>query len=381
MLLQQPVYAGGEGSGCDESVAESHGTTCGPKKQGWSPAKEKENYLKSLENPFATKKILGIWKYNSSHGQMYKAMMSGDWHKPEDLAKYIAGKGTVKDYLGGIGRSGKRLDLWTIQTNKSTGEVRLVMKNMGNAAKGQVEITDQQQHAALVAVSTLMSNKGLDTSISSQVFKQFTKDAGLDTLADVSSMVKDWTGSATTTGGSWLRKIASDYYGRPWNSEYSGKQQYGGDSIKDKVTDPKIQAQVLAVKGLATAYAQADGTPYVYRGTGVTQEQMQAIVEAKKSGIESVSVPINSLASYSTTLSKADDFGSGIVMRREVNPEDVWFCNKAMAHLFSGHQHENEWIMGTKDTSIKVKTSDVWIPSKESKPPWEAEKERKVNIR
>lgn len=386
MRLSVPeILAGGDGSGCNEEVAESHGTSCGPKKtkeekEAAKQAKEiaktekqKTNFAKYQQGLIGEKRLLGIWKNTSGEAILYKAMMAGDSHKLSDLKILLGEKKTsVTQYLKYVGNAGRRLDLWKVELNKYAGTARLVMKKAEHAAVGQVDITDKQQHAALTAVSKLISNQGLDTSFSKNVMDQFMKDAGLSTLKDVSGMVKSWTSSATTEGGTWLRKIASDYYGRPWSSEYSGKDSGANYYAKGPV-DKDIQSQTLALKALASAYAQADGTAFVYRGTGVSSEQMKAIVQAKQQESEYAHIPVNALSSWSTNLNKADNFGSGVVIRREVIPEDVWFANKAMAHLFSSHQHENEWIMGSKDVALKVKVSDIWIPTKESKPPWETE--------
>ena len=203
-----------------------------PKKKysTWSPAKEKEKVAKYLANPDVAKKVLGVWKYDSNHAKLYKALMAGDWHKVDDLKNLISKPNKAGDIVAGIGRTGKRSDLFSLEWKSGKSEVRLLMKDFGNAAKGQVDITDQQQHAALTAVSKLITNTGLSSSFSEQVLQQFANDAGISSkaLSNVTSMVSSWVGWPTGSSATELRKIASDYYGRPWNSEYSGKSDAQG---------------------------------------------------------------------------------------------------------------------------------------------------------
>jgi hypothetical protein len=340
------------------------------KEEKWTEKANKEKLAieKHKAGLSSEKKLMGLWQYTSGKSTVYKAIMAGDWHKISELQSLLGDKGTTaKQYLKWIDNSGTRTGLWNVEYDKHAGTARLVQKDFGNAAKGQIEITDQQQHAALTAVSKLITNTGLDTSFSLKIMDQFMKDAGLSSLDKVSSAVKSWTGSSTSQGGTWLRKIASDYYGRPFSSEYSGKDS-GAQYVQGKSVDPGMHEQVLAVKALATAFAQADGTQYVYRSIGVNSNVMAAVKLAKTNGEEYVNIPMNALSSWSTKDSIS--FGGDLTLRREVNPDDVWFCNKAMAHLFSDHQNEQEWIMGSKETSLKIKTADVWIKGNESQAPW-----------
>src|SRR5258708_3731284 len=151
------LYAGGEGSGCNEETAEAHGTSCGPKKSKEQKeiekaAKQKEAFEKYQQGLLGEKKLLGIWRNTSGEAILYKAMMSGDWHKISELKTLLGDKKTsVTSYLKWVGNAGRRLDQWKVEISKSSGEARLIQKNFGNAAKGQVEITSQQQHAALTA--------------------------------------------------------------------------------------------------------------------------------------------------------------------------------------------------------------------------------------
>jgi len=187
-IVQQQEGEGSKGddSDCTEQVAESHETSCGLEEQGWSPTKERENYDKYLNavktDPDSATKLLGLWKYDSNIGKVYEAIMVGDWHALESLQRqHVTGKLTVSDYLGSIRRTGKRLDLWTMEFRNSKSEVRLLMKKCGDVAtaidgngddtdedaaeRGAVSeealIAESQQHGTLPLLNICREVKGL----------------------------------------------------------------------------------------------------------------------------------------------------------------------------------------------------------------------------
>lgn len=340
------LYFGGEGSGCVPEVAESHGTFCGPAKKGPSV-----NKLTHFGKP-GSKKIMGLFVASGAMGNLYKTLLSGEWHKVSDLELNLKAQGLeadVKNRLSGLGRIGKRLGPsgWEIQFNKYDGTVRMfTQKDVG--VKG--EITDQVQKAALMAVQQLIGKSGLDNYISKQVWQSFMKGAGFSDLSRMESALDSWSGSANGTKALYWRKVAADFYGRSWKDEYTHQPEPSGFDYSS------LQKQALAVKTLAGQYTKTSGLQYVYRGiTGSTADNVATAISQGKVA----DVPLNSLSSWSTSMEKARGFGP-VVLRRAVNPDDVWATSQAMGHLFS-FKSEKEVVMGSKTPTLKFTPDDVHV--------------------
>jgi hypothetical protein len=364
-ISELSLYFGGEGSGCDEAVAESHGTSCGPAiKKGWTKEKEKENYDKYLQGLASGKKMLGMWNYGSDRAKLYRELMTGNVKKFDELKPLLKANANLKAHLLGMGRTGKRLDLWKVQITSDS--VRLIMNKAHDQAKGQEGITDKVQHAALVAVQKLINNDGINPSFSKQVLDDFLKDAGLKNVDYVKSSVGNWTGSAQSKNAHYLKKVAADYYGRDYSKEYMTNKD-AQDPSKFKYNELKEQA--LAVKALSTEYIKAAGIGYMYRGLHGTVAS--EIAEKINKGIPA-EVPVNSLTGVTSNKSTASNFGgyggSGVVIRIKINPEDVWVAHDALMHMFSGYQGEKETIIGFKEHSITLTPEDVY--TKQNKVAW-----------
>lgn len=300
--LRRRFEAGGEGSGCNEEVAESHGTSCGPKPKGKKPyEKMKEKFEKYQSGQSRSKFAVlgGIWPGGSAPVQIYKKMITGEWLSTSQIiqsldqsvlekwakmqvaesAKGTGAWGIVDRTLSGIrrvGKAGQMFGQWTMdeRTNPTTNEkeYRLAMNKANDQAKGQAGITDAQQQAALQAVQKLIGGQGLDHSISSQVLKEFATQLGLGDMKYISGAMSTWIGTPTGERAMFLKRVASDYYGRDWSKEWKGggggKYGYGDDTSKFKYDD--LRKEALAVKALSTEYVKAAGIQYLYRETGKT---------------------------------------------------------------------------------------------------------------
>jgi hypothetical protein len=413
------LQAGGPGSGCDEDVAESHGTSCGPKKsENDKPMPQVFNYgykdpntettTKSKKKPYEkmqekfekytsgqskskTAILGGIWPGGTAPVYIYKAMITGDWFSTaklvETMDKSVLEKWTKKQaaeeskggkawgiqdrILSGIRRvekAGQMFGQWKMeqQYNPTTGvkEYRLVMNLVHDQAKGQEGITPQLQHESLTVIQKLISNTGLDNTVSKEAMGEYLKSVGLKNVDLLASCVSSWTGDPDGSQAQMLKRIAADYYGNDWDKEWkdSNKNTPANDPALFKYQELKQQA--MAIKALSNEYVKASGMQYLYRGMYLTSDKMAEIKQAYKEG-KLIPIPLNSATGFSKSVSTANSFGNSFIVRTKVNPEDVWVASGALPHMF-GHyaKGEKEYIVGSKSNTVAYfAPEDVWIKS------------------
>lgn len=389
--LRGRLSFGGEGSGCDEAVAESHGTSCGPKSKAKPYEKMKQKFEQYQTGQSKSKIAIlgGIWPGGTAPVHIYKTMITGDWFSPakllETMNKSVLEKWAAKSTKEGewsveqralsgirrVGKAGQMFGQWSIaeRTNPDTNqkEYRLVMNKVSDQARGQEGITDVQQHAALVAVQKLLGKDGLEKTASYKVLDDFAKELGLGDMQYIKSSVNSWVGTPLGKEAMYLKRVASDYYGRDWNKEFKGKfspNTYADDKPNFKYNELKDQA--LAVKALSTEYVKAAGIQYLYRGASSAYADVGSNAEQGKA----VQMPTNSLTGFSKNFNTAKTFAgsNGVVVRVKINPEDVWVAQGALSHLFGSYGYEKEYIVGFKSPTITLTPEDVMTPT--HKPDW-----------
>jgi hypothetical protein len=381
------VQAGGEGSGCDEGVAESHGTSCGPKKEKAKPyEKMKEKVAKHQSGESSKVGILGgIWPSGTAPVHVYKAMMTGEWHTVADLIgkmdqgvlqkwteKQQKGEWSIQErVISGIKRvekAGQMFGQWKMQQQYSASgekQYKLVMNLVHDQAKGQTGITPELQHDALTVIQKMVSNTGLDNTVSKQAMGEYLKSVGLKDVDLLASSVSSWTSDPDGEKAQMLKRIAADYYGNDWSKEWKDghKDTPANDTTKFKYDDLKKQA--MAIKSLSNEYVKASGLQYLYRGMTLPSDKMAEIKQAHKEG-KLIPIPLNSATGFSTKISTAGGFGTSFAVRIKVNPEDVWVASGALPHMFGSFaSSEKEYIVGSKSNTVAYfKPEDVWIKSK-----------------
>lgn len=377
----------------------------GDKKKYKPGEKQKEKVEKFLSGEIKPKggkiSILGgIWSGNAAPAVIYKTMMTGEWHSKADLlekmpkdvlekwgkqhAEAIA-KGdhkawSVEDRIeSGIRRvqkAGVMFGQWTMEEKGygTSKQYKLVMGLVHDQAKGQEGITVDLQHKALLAIQKMVSNTGLDTTVSKQAQTDFLESVGIKNVSKLSSCVSDWTGSAQSTGATQLKMVAAEYYGNAWSKEYHNK-----GLTKDSFDFDGLKKQALAIKALSNEYMKAAGTQYLYRGVHSLPDSIIGPIKEAISQGKAVPVPLNSLSGFSTKISTASNFGGqssqGIVIRMKVKPEEVWVASGALPHLFGSFKDsEKEYLVGSNsNTRTYVDPKDVWIKDKDfkgEKPDW-----------
>jgi len=386
----------------------------GEKKKYKPGEKQKEKVEKFLSGEMPEAKggkisiLGGIWTGNAAPVVIYKTMMTGEWHSKADLAEKMPkdilekwakahaealAKGDTKFWgvneriesgIKRVTKAGQQFGQWTMESKWEDGvqKFRLVMNKVQDQAKGQEGITADVTHKALQAIQKMVSNTGLDSTISKQAMYDYLSSVGIKDVSALSSCVSAWTGSAQSDGATRLKMVAAEYYGNNWSKEYANHGMK-----KEDFDFNKLSKQAMAIKALSNEYIKAAGTTTFYRGMHSLPESLvdsmrQAVIAGKP-----VAIPINSLTGYSVKLSTASSFGSDVVFRKTgVKPEDVWVASGALPHLFGSFKDsEKEYLLGAKTDGkgyVMFDPKDVWIRPKSGKekspvPDWAVEHYKK----
>jgi ADP-ribose pyrophosphatase YjhB (NUDIX family) len=340
----------------------------------------------------------GIWTGNAAPVVVYKAMMTGEWHTKADLlakmppdvvAKWNKQSAAdpkawtpterVESGIRRVEKAGKQFGQWTMESKWENGQqyFHLNMTLVQDQAKGQVGVTKELQHDALTVIQKMVSNTGLDTTVSKQAMADYLKEVGLKDVDLLAGSVSSWTGDPDGERAQYLKRIAADYYGNDWSKEWKDGNQNtkANDPAQFKYAD--LQKQAMAIKALSNEYMKASGITYLYRGMSLSTDKMAEIKAAKAAG-KDVPIPLNSATGFSKSYSTASgSFGHSFVIRIKVNPEDVWVASGALPHMF-GHyaKGEKEYIVGSKSNTVTyIPAEDVYIKSGSygeelSKPSW-----------
>lgn len=368
-------------------------------KPGEKQKEKVEKFLSGDIKPSKSGKVSilgGIWGGNAAPVVVYKTMMTGEWHTIASLiqnadqdviskwnkdhqealakgdTKFWSVKDRIESGLKRVTKAGKDFGQWTMEQRISptTGyqEYKLVMGLVHDQAKGQEGITQDVQHKALQAIQKMVNNKGLDNTVSKQAMTDYLSSVGVKNVSALTSAVGDWTGSAQSIGATKLKMIAAEYYGNDWNKEYANHNMTKFPGYDD------LKKQLLAIKALSNEYMKAAGFSTFYRGIKLTNSpQLLENIKAAKAKGEAVPVPLNSLSGFSTKASTASSFGgSGIVVRQNVKPEEVWVASSALPHMFGSFAHgEKEYLIGSKSNTVSyIKPEDVWIKGEKNPPDW-----------
>lgn len=346
------MMAGGAGSGCNPEVG-----VCGPHPKVFDPGSGKGQYAHFGKG--SSKKIMGVWVKGTAVADLYTELMTGDWKKVSDLQKLLDEKGhTAKlDYrLYILGAAGKKLGLWDLEYRNGKSEARMVTKKDDAGQTKATQVTGDMAHAAQVAAQQLLKSGG--DVFSSKVMQEFLKQADVEKgYEKFRSNMSEWVHSATRTGAMYMKAVAAEYYGSKWSDEYKHGSISPGKNFEN--VDGELKKTMMAVKNLASEYAKMDGTQYVYRGFSPGYGELKGMLAAAKAG-KAIAIPMNSLTSWSTAVNNATDFEGGVVLRQQVQPENVWVASHAMNHLF-GTFKEKEWIMGSKERLMYFKPEDIYI--------------------
>lgn len=371
------LYSGGPGSGCrgpncgrpegehsDPTIKHPGEIDIKPIKPGPPSSKPPAKYHPDFGKG-TSKKVLGIWVATSTMAHLYKTLMIGDWKKVDELkssAKALGLEAKIEQRLQGLARVGKKLgNLWSLEYRNGKTEVRMVMHKTDDGAKGNVDMSkmDDLQKVALKYVQKLIGGKGLEHTFSKKMLEAFMKEAGVGKTDRIESAMAAWRGSPHASAAQYMRKVALDYYGRSINDEFTGSWHSTGltEDAKTNHFDYKnLQQQMLAVKSLSTEYVRTAGVKTLYRGLeGKVANDIQKAIESGKAA----EVPVNSLASWSVSPSSATKFGS-VIVRIDVDPEDVWVASGAVGHLFGSFTNtEKEYVVGHKEPTIIVTPENV----------------------
>jgi hypothetical protein len=364
------IEAGGVGSGCNPEVADH----CGPlpkvpqhitsirlklQDKDWTASKKALKQQQKYDKYAATGKyIFGVWKPDSGGALLYKTLMTGEWNKVSDLSSKLLAINEDPEYqIAKFARVGKRLTQFDVQVSPDGTSVRMSWKQVQDQAKGQVGVTTDMQHAAQQAVQKLITNTGLDKTISTKVLGEYLSQIGLKNVDLLKDCVSGWTGAPTGARPMYLKRVAADYYGNKWSDEYKGEKAHDPSNFKYN----ELKEQALAIKALSNEYMKAKGIQYLYRGMGLSSDKLKEINNAVTSG-KAAEIPINSLTGFSISKSvSVGTFMNGVAFRVKVNPEDVWVASGALPQLFGGYaKDEKEYIVGSKtNKTLVVEPDDV----------------------
>jgi hypothetical protein len=331
---------------------------------------------KSLKQTFLDKtpkdnRAGGYFLHSSTIGKLYNSLTKteGEWTKISTLEEQHGGKASIKNRVGTLKSIGNWVGRWTVEV--SGDSVRMFVNKgeqvVKQSAKSEEQETHEQQLASGLAKEYIAAGKYtgggyVPEGAARPMFEKYYDAMGV-TKGSVKSMeqaVKQWTGSVNLENSQAWREVAMKFYGRQPSGEHTGtySKQIGQPDSTTKAS--LMKDGVMAMKAYASAYARETNLNTVYRGFNAKDlKKSDFMKELNETG--HVSIPFNSLSSWSESKSTAKNFAhsGGVVIAMKVDPDNVWASHSATPWLFSAHSTEREIVIGCKQPVQKFKKEDV----------------------
>jgi hypothetical protein len=315
------------------------------------------------------KLVGGYFRQGTVLASVYSTLSAkqGEWQSVSkiktDLEQKL-GKSLYNISQNTLKQGGKKTGLWTLEI--SGDNVRIFINQPGTKPQDQNDVNvDKQKIAGDFAKKMLSSMPGPGYAQSS-AFAGFFNQMGVsvESRTALESAIKSWTGTADSREAQNWREVAMNFYGRKPDGDFVsfGSKVMGTPmgAQKAKVMEPAA----MAMKAYAGEYAKINNLNVVYRN--VSGDQAKAIVDAmrqaKATGQTQIKISLNSLSCWSDRPDLS--LSSGIKLRMNIDPDNVWAAHNSSPYLFTAHSNEHEFMIGSHQAQEIFDLKNVSVDSK-----------------